>query len=77
MPWNILPTMDLPVPNGGYLDDFNWCNKDGVNYCTTMLNQHIPHYCGSCWAYGSVSALQDRTKIAREAKHPDVMLSVQ
>ena len=23
-------------------DDFTWCNKDGVNYCTPSLNQHIP-----------------------------------
>jgi cathepsin X len=68
---------DLPVPNGGYPDDFTWCDKDGVNYCTSNLNQHIPQYCGSCWAHGSVSALQDRIKIARNAKHPDVELSVQ
>jgi cathepsin X len=68
---------DLPVPNGGYPDDFTWCNKDGVNYCTSNLNQHIPQYCGSCWAHGAVSALQDRIKIARNARHPDIELSVQ
>jgi cathepsin X len=68
---------DLSVPEGGFPDDFNWCDKDGVNYCTASLNQHIPQYCGSCWAHGSVSALSDRIKIARKAQGPDVMLSVQ
>ena len=24
--------------------DFTWCNKDGVNFCTRSLNQHIPQY---------------------------------
>ena len=127
---------DLLVdPPGGYPSDFTWCNKDGVNYCTPSLNQHIPQYCGaptarhmprrepstrhactctrsvpervvtchtrvrprtrrrvrtpvtrhtrvltcigSCWAHGSVSALGDRIKIAREAKGTDIQLSVQ
>ena len=23
-------------------DELNWCDKDGVNYCTMSRNQHIP-----------------------------------
>jgi len=67
----------LSDPEGGYPSDFTWCNKDGVNYCTPSLNQHIPQYCGACWAHGTLSALADRIKIARNATGPDIMLSVQ
>jgi len=61
---------------------FNWCNFDGEgknsrSYCTKSLNQHIPQYCGSCWAHGAVSALADRIKIARHATGADVNPSVQ
>eukprot|EP00434_Breviolum_minutum_P008845 symbB.v1.2.007800.t1/scaffold485.1/size197678/3 len=57
--------------------DFSWCNKDGKSYCTMSRNQHIPQYCGSCWAHGAISALGDRIKIARKAQGIDINLAVQ
>jgi len=60
-----------------YPESFSWCNKDGKSYCTMSRNQHIPQYCGSCWAHGTISALGDRVKIARNAAGIDINLAVQ
>jgi len=49
----------------------------GVNLVTMNLNQHIPVYCGSCWAHGSMSALADRIKIARNGAWPDYDPAIQ
>jgi cathepsin X len=42
-------------------DAFDWGSKGLLTY---DINQHIPTYCGSCWAHAAVSTLADRSKIA-------------
>ena len=56
---------------------WSWSNVNNTNYLTKNLNQHIPQYCGSCWAHGALSSLADRIKIARNARGPDINLAVQ
>ena len=58
-------------------DNFNWGDLNGVSYLTRSLNQHVPQYCGSCWAHAALSSLADRIKIARNAQGDDIHLSVQ
>jgi cathepsin X len=55
-------------------------NIPNGNYTTPVLNQHIPQYCGSCWAHGPISALSDRFEIMRRIKNepgPPRLLAVQ
>jgi len=56
MAWETIDLNDIPAGH-------DWRNVEGVNYLSWNKNQHVPEYCGSCWAQGTTSSIADRFNI--------------
>ncbi len=71
----ITPVLKSELENVTAPEQWIWNNIEGRNYLTNIRNQHIPQYCGSCWAHAATSALSDRIKINRKGAWPDINIS--
>ena len=78
----LIPVITQPLPQD-YIklyslpEDHFWGDIDHVNYLSWTVNQHLPQYCGSCWAMAGSSSISDRINILRNNQFPRVALSVQ
>ena len=63
--------------DGSLPANWSWGNVNGTNFLCTTKNQHIPQYCGSCWAQATTSTISDRIAIARGGRFPEIDISPQ
>lgn len=70
LPHTYLKPSDLPA-------SYDIRSLNGKSLATDNRNQHIPQYCGSCWAHAATSALSDRINILRDGATPFVHLAPQ
>ena len=57
----VVKTVLTKVSSSALPTGWDWREK---GLMSTDLNQHIPVYCGSCWAHAAFSSLADRIKVS-------------
>lgn len=70
-------TLEQTLELATFPKQLDWCAR---GFCTPSWNQHIPQYCGSCFAHAALSAAQDRIKIRHKTEGylgPDIVLGRQ
>lgn len=70
LPHTYMQPQDIPA-------SYDIRDLNGVDYASIDRNQHIPNYCGSCWAHAATSALNDRIALMRDNAFPEVDLAPQ
>lgn len=55
----------------------DWRYQGGNNLLSVARNQHIPEYCGSCYAFAATTALSDRIRILRGSEGGEINLAMQ
>jgi C1A family cysteine protease len=58
----------------GIPSHFDWRSKDGFNWLSPVKVQFLPQYCGSCWAFAALGALEARLRIS--SNRPDLPIDL-
>jgi len=69
-PAEYMKTEDLPK-------SYDIRNMNGKSFASIDRNQHIPQYCGSCWAQAAASSFSDRIKLMKQGAFPEVDVAPQ
>lgn len=75
--WIKEDTEELPLPvtlTGNAPPSWDWSNVDGTNWITPIRNQGN---CGSCWAFGTIAAMEAIYNIKNNNPNLDIDLSEQ
>lgn len=58
--WGSLPNVSRSIDANNYIDEFDWRNRHGRNWITTVKNQGESGY---CWAFSSVALVESMANL--------------